>query len=371
MRDNEAPPLVDEVRLGMVSGVGPRIRQGLMAAFGDASAALSASPAELQRVDGIGPKLAKRIASARSEIDAESELTAAAESGVRVLTQQDPAYPRGLREIHDPPGVLYASGSVVPEDGIAVAIVGTRHATRYGLKQAERFADGLARRGVTVVSGLARGIDGAAHRAALSAGGRTIAVLASGVLKVYPPEHEKLAGEIADNGAVVSEAAPRMPPIGGAFPQRNRIISGLSLGVLVVEAADRSGALITARHAADQGREVFALPGPVDSRLSRGCHSLIRDGAALVSDVDELLGELGPLFEGVTRPDGGETRSVAELSLNEVESRVLGAISESPTEMDTIVEQAGLPVHRVLATVSVLEMRRLVRRVSGSLVARV
>ena len=187
---------------------------------------------------------------------------------------------------------------------MAVAIVGTRHATRYGLAQAERLAGSLARTGFTVVSGLARGIDAAAHRGALAAGGRTIAVLASGLLEIYPPEHDKLADEVAASGYLVSESPPRMVPLSGAFPQRNRIISGLSLGTIVVEAADRSGALITARHAYEQGREVFAVPGPIDSRMSRGCHALIKDGAKLVESIDDVLAELGPLAENIQRDDG-------------------------------------------------------------------
>ena len=192
----------------------------------------------------------------------DAQLALVREHGLGVLLPGRADYPRLLSEIPDPPGVLFVRGAIEPADAMAVAIVGTRRATHYGKQQAERLAGGLARAGVTVVSGLARGIDAAAHRGALAAGGRTIAVLASGVLNLFPPEHEKLADEVAAHGAVVSEAAPTMPPLAGMFPQRNRIISGLSLGVIVVEAADRSGALITARHAMEQGREVFAVPGP-------------------------------------------------------------------------------------------------------------
>lgn len=362
--------LVAEVRLSMVKGVGPRLRQLLIAAFGDATSALASTSGQLQCVEGIGPKLAQRLAAARDEIDAEAELSFAAEHGVRVLTQADEEYPRSLRETHDPPGVLFVRGELVPQDQLAVAMVGARHATRYGLAQAERFATGLAAAGVTVVSGLARGIDGAAHRATLATGGRTIAVLASGVQNIYPPEHGDLAEQIASSGAVISEAPPRMPPIAGAFPQRNRIISGLSLGVLVIEAANRSGALITAHHAGEQGRDVFALPGPADSRQSAGCHALIRDGALLVTSVDQLLEELGPAVEPIPQADGGTIHRPCELSLNDVESRVLNAIDVNPTEIDTLVAATSLPVHRVLATISVLEMRRLVRRVSGTLIAR-
>jgi len=230
----------------------------------------------------------------------------------------------------------------------------------------------LARAGITVISGLARGIDGASHRGALSAGGRTLAVLASGVLNVYPPEHIPLAHEIVESGgALLSEQPPKMEPLAGMFPQRNRIISGLSMGVVVVEAAQQSGALITARHAMEQGREVFAVPGQVDQRHSRGCHQLIRDGAKLVETVDDILDELGPLVEAVPRNDGRTIRHPAELKLNEIEQQVLQAIDTSPTMIDNLAIKCHLPIHRILSTISVLEMRRLIRRVSGNQVMRV
>jgi DNA processing protein len=365
-----ASELVDSVRLSLVSGVGPLLRQALLERFATPTAVLAASKDELQYVDGIGPKIAARIVAARDEIDAEAELATAAEHGIEVLTEASDAYPRPLRRIHDPPGVLFRRGIAAPQDEMAVAIVGTRHATRYGIAQAERLAASLARTGFTVVSGLARGIDAAAHRGALEAGGRTIAVLASGLLEIYPPEHEKLAGEVAACGYLLSESPPHMVPLSGAFPQRNRIISGLTLGTIVVEAADRSGALITARHAYEQGREVFAVPGPVDSRMSRGCHALIKDGAKLVESIDDILAELGPLADNIQRDDGTLLTRPAELTLNEIEQQVLGAIEGAPTSVDAVAQLSGLPIHRVLSTISVLEMRRLVRRVSGTQVVR-
>lgn len=363
--------LLAEVCLSLVRGVGPRLRENLQAAFGDAEQILAQPAERLTGVEGVGATLAGRIASAREEIDAQSELDRAARHGIAIVLRDSDSYPRALREIPDPPPLLFVRGELLPTDQLAVAIVGSRHATRYGFDQAERLAAALARAGVTVVSGMARGIDTAVHRGALGAGGRTIAVLANGLLKPYPPENAELSLEIARQGAVLSEAPLLRPPMSGAFPQRNRIISGVSLGVLVVEAADRSGSLITARHAYEQGREVFAVPGPVDSRLSKGCHKLIQDGAKLVATVDDVLEELGPLVEGVPRPGGGQLRSVAELNLNDVEQSVLQAIGAAPTQMDHVVQQSGVPVHRVLSTLSVLEVRGLVRRVSGSLVARV
>jgi DNA processing protein len=366
-----AGELVDSVRLSLVSGVGPLLRKALLERFGSPAAILAAAKDELQVVEGIGPKIAARIVAARDEIDAEFELQLAAEHCIDVLADSDADYPRPLRQIHDPPGVLFRRGQANPQDELAVAIVGTRHATRYGLAQAERLAGSLARTGFTVVSGLARGIDAAAHRGALSAGGRTIAVLASGLLEIYPPEHKGLADEVAASGYLLSEAPPRMVPISGAFPQRNRVISGLSLGTIVVEAPERSGALITARHAYEQGREVFAVPGPIDSRMSRGCHALIKDGAKLVESIDDVLAELGPLAEKIERDDGTTLERPAELTLNEIEHQVLAAIDSAPTSVDTIAAASGLAIHRVLSTVSVLEMRRLIRRTSGTQVVRV
>jgi DNA processing protein len=365
-----ADELVENVRLSLVSGVGPLLRKALLERFGTSAAVLAANRDELQVVDGIGPKIAARIVAAKEEVDAEGELALASENGIDILTEASADYPRPLRQIHDPPGVLFRRGQPNAQDEMAVAIVGTRHATRYGIAQAERLAGSLARTGFTVISGLARGIDAAAHRGALEAGGRTIAVLASGLLEIYPPEHEKLADEVAAGGYLVSESPPRMAPLSGAFPQRNRIISGLSLGTIVIEAAERSGALITARHAYEQGREVFAVPGPVDSRMSRGCHALIKDGAKLVESIDDILAELRPLAEGIERDDGTVLASPAELTLNEIEQQVLNAIDGSPTSVNTVAAAAGMPIHRVLSTISVLEMRRLVKRVSGTQVVR-
>ncbi len=371
---SEAP--VDEalaatLRLALVSGVGPRTRRALLERFGSSEAVLAASPGTLREVHGVGPKLVGKIVAARSEVDAEGVIALCRRRGIAIVTDAEPAYPRLLSEIDDPPGVLFLRGEVRQQDEVAVAIVGTRHATLYGRTQAERLAAGLARAGVTIVSGLARGIDAAAHHGALAAGGRTIAVLANGVLNVYPPEHVELAAAVAAQGALVSEAPPEAEPLAGAFPQRNRLISGLSLGVIVVEAADRSGALITAQHAMEQGREVFAVPGRVDDRTSRGCHRLIRDGAKLVESPDDVLDELGPLVKPAQRDDGRTVHHPAELLLNESEQAVLDAIGREPTGVDHIVNATGLAVPRVLSTLSVLEMRRLVRRVTGTTVARV
>ena len=363
--------LVHELRLSLVSGVGPRMRRLLLDRFGSPRAVLEAAPSELRSVPGVGPKLMEKIVAADREINAEEEIELCRQHGIAILTDSSPEYPRALREIPDPPAVLFVRGRLKPEDGLAIAMVGTRHGTPYGLRQAERLAGSLARSGLTIISGLARGIDAAAHRGALAAGGRTLAVLASGVLSIYPPEHEELAEQVIAQGALLSEAPPRAAPRSGTFPQRNRIISGLALGAIIIEAGDRSGALITARHAMEQGREVFALPGRVEDRTSRGCHRLIRDGAKLIETADDVLEELGPLVAAVPRDDGQVIHHPAELLLNELEQQVLSAIHGDATSIDEIIAETGLPVQQVLSTVSVLEMRHLIRRLSGTMVARI
>ncbi|MCG8586184.1 MAG: DNA-processing protein DprA [Pirellulales bacterium] len=362
---------IDTLRLALVPGVGPRLRQALLERFETPSRVLAAAPSDLRAVQGIGPKLANSIVAASDSTEAEAQIELCAANDVTILVADDLAYPRALKEIHDPPAVLFVRGELTSDDALATAIVGSRHATQYGKTQAERLGGSLARAGLTVVSGLARGVDAAAHRGALAAGGRTIAVLGSGVLNIYPPEHVELADEICERGAVISEMPPTFAPIGGSFPQRNRIITGLSLGLIVVEAAERSGALISARHAMEQGREVFAVPGRIDSRMSRGCHQLLRDGACLVESVDDVLESLGPLVEPMQQADGTEVHHPAELQLNEVERAILSAIDTEPTPVDTIATTTGLPVHQVLSTLSVLEMRHLIRRPSGSSVVRV
>jgi DNA processing protein len=362
-----------ELLLALTPGIGPRLRKSLLDHFGSAAAVVNAAPSELRDVPGIGQKLSRSIVTSRTEVDVEGEIQDCRDNGVSILVESQAGYPESIRTIPDPPGVLFVRGEIRPTDAIAVAIVGTRHATQYGLAQAERLASGLVRCGYVIVSGLARGIDAAAHRGAIKAGGRTIAVLGSGVLNIYPPEHVSLAEEIVKHGALVGENPPRSPPLSGAFPQRNRIITGLSLGVIVVEASERSGALISARHAMEQGREVFALPGRVDSRASRGCHRLLRDGAKLVETVDDVLEELGPLATPTPiagDEDAAPVRHPAELNLNEPEKGVLAVISDEPQTIDDVIAASGLPVSNVLSTISVLEMRRMIRRVGGNRVMR-
>lgn len=361
--------LAAEVRMSLISGIGPRLRHTLLDAFGSAQAVLAARRDQLQRVRGVGPKLCDAILSSAADIDVDAEIELCRTHNITILRDTDESWPRMLDQIHDPPGVLFLQGELQARDMIGIGVVGTRHATSYGLGQAERLAMGLVQAGLTVTSGLARGIDTAAHRAAIRAGGRTIAIIGSGLLKLYPPENDKLAAQIAEHGAVISEAPPRRQPMSGAFPQRNRLISGLTLGVLVVEAPLRSGAMITARHAMEQGREVFAVPGPSGSRTSAGCHALIRDGAKLVDSVEDIVEELGPLIEPM-QTDGHTVRRPAELSLNDIERKVLDTIEATGTSIDEIIQLSELPAHRVLSTISVLEVRQLISRVGGNRVVR-
>ena len=237
------------IRLTMVAGVGPLTSQALLTHFQSASRVLAATRMELRDVDGVGPKLAGKIAQANQELDAEAELALCRGMDVRVLARRDPEYPSSLEDIPDPPSLLYIKGKLEPRDQLAIAVVGSRNCTPYGARIAERLGTALARTGFTVVSGLARGIDAAAHRGAIKAGGRSVAVLANGLASVYPPEHEDLARSVIEAGALLSEMPMRQGPLANLFTQRNRIISGLALGVVVVEATPRSGSLSTARHA--------------------------------------------------------------------------------------------------------------------------
>jgi DNA processing protein len=365
----EREELIAALTLAMLPGVGPQLQQALLNRFGSAREALAASRATLRTVPGLGEQVGARIAAANPDM-AREEIALCQSHEIDILLASDTRLPRQLQEIACPPALLFARGDVTQRDALSIAIVGTRHATTYGRRIARRLASSLASAGLTIVSGLARGIDAAAHEGALEAGGRTLAVLAGGLHHVYPTEHKELAFDISQQGALLSEFPCDWPIQRGAFPRRNRIITGLSLGVIVVEAGERSGALISARHAMEQDREVFAVPGPVDSRASRGCHALLRDGAVLVESADDVFEALGPLAEITHRATGEEVHHPAELQLNEQEQQVLACIASHPTGIDEITVASGLPIQRVLATVSVLETRRLVRRISGQQLVR-
>jgi len=353
------------IALNLVGTIGGMKMAALMERFGSARDSLHASGSALRDVVGIGPVTAERIAAVRDGKLLTEELTKASKLGVTILTLLDPEYPERLRTIDYPPPVLYVRGAILPCDELSLAVVGSRRGTTYGRRVARHLAGEAAGAGFTVVSGMARGVDSEAHRGALQRGGRTLAVLGCGVDVAYPPENAKLADEIAGNGALVSERSLGTRPFGQNFPARNRIISGLALGVVVVEAGERSGALITARFAADQGREVFAVPGDIANPLSRGTHRLIKDGARLVEGMDDILDELGidPSRLGRQGATGGACLPVAE-------KRVLEALGFSPTSADDIVHETGLAPQDVAAALGSLELRGLVERSFGGYVRR-
>jgi len=356
--------LVDLVSLNMTLGVGAIVFRNLNSHFGSARAILEASENELRRVEGVSEAVAGAIVENRGR--GEEELDLAEKSGVKVIPHNSPEYPRNLQEIYDPPLVLYVRGELAPADVLAVAVIGARRCSHYGRGQAERIAGALGRIGVTVVSGLAQGIDTAAHNGALKGGGRTLAVLGNGLCDIYPKQNQKLAEKIAENGAVISEFPMRTRVDARHFPQRNRVISGLSLGVMVVEASRRSGTLITAQWALEQGREVFALPGRVDSPTSFGTHELIQKGAKLVTGPDDVLEELGPLADLVETGDGKEPVSDPRaLTLNSREKEIYQVLSHEPMHLDEIARSTGLPVSVVMSTLTILEIKRLVRQLSG------
>ncbi|MBM83146.1 MAG: DNA-protecting protein DprA [Planctomycetaceae bacterium] len=363
--------LLDILTLNLVPGIGPRTNELLLEYFQSPSKILAATQKELEQVPGVGPKLAASIINAKQTDKAEIELRRCQENGFSLLPRDSEAFPKHLLEIPDAPNLLYCRGHLQPRDELAVAIVGSRRCTHYGRQQAEMFAAALARAGLTIVSGLARGIDACAHRGALSAFGRTIAVTATGLCEIYPPEHKQLAQEVAANGAIVTEGRLDQKPSAGLFPQRNRIISGMSLGVIVVEATRNSGALHTARHAMEQGREVMAIPGRVDQLTSEGCHDLIRDGATLITCPDDVLKSLGPLVEPVETAGGNETvHSPRELTLNDREREILNLVTTEPQHIDEILRASDIEPARVLSTLTVLEMKRMIRRLPGGSLVR-
>lgn len=362
--------LIDVLRLNLVPGLGPRTYQHLLEQFGSPRGILNATVSQLQQVKNVGPKLAMSMVTHGTEAAAKEELSKAQAAGISLLVRGTPSYPDSLARIPDPPTVLYCRGSLVEADALAVAVVGSRHCTQYGRQQANRLAQGLARMGITIVSGLARGIDAEAHRGALEAGGRTIAVCATGMNTVYPPEHVELADEVAKQGCLLTESPMDQQPKSGLFPQRNRIISGLSLGVVLIEAGRGSGALHTARHAMEQNRENFALPGRVDSEASLGCLDLIRDGATLIRGVEDVLEALGPLVAPVRRTEKEVVRQPVELALSDQERLILNLVSAESTAVDDVIRQAAIEASRVLSTLTVLEMKRLVKRLPGGFVVR-
>ncbi|HEV3439344.1 MAG TPA: DNA-processing protein DprA [Gemmata sp.] len=376
--------VTDHLALALVPGLGPKLTAALLARFGSAGNALRATPAELREIPHIGDTLASALAQAFRTVNTASEIELLQKHGVRPVPLGFADYPPPLARVPAPPPLLYFRGDWKTEDANAVGIVGSRSCTSYGLKAAGQLARGLVRAGFTVVSGLARGIDASAHRGALEGGGRTIAVLAGGLSKIYPPEHKELAEEIAANrGCLITETSMRMDPQPGMFPARNRIISGLSRAIIVVEANARSGALITAQHAAEQGREVYALPGPVDSPASAGCLQLIRNGARLVRSADDVIEDLQGLRVDRRQETGDnrqetESRTVAREERPAPEIAIPPVPELSPTEQrvfdvlatrrhaDELARELGLAVGELSRTLMLLELKKLVRRLPGN-----
>ena len=393
MFSNETKSLI---HLNLIQGVGPKTVQVLFELFGSAEQALNATQAELEKRENLSPAIRELLIRKQVKIPLEKELELIEQYGCQVITQDDAAYPPLLKEIADAPLMLYVKGELKPEDALSISCVGSRSAKDYGRQVSHRFSYQLAQRGVTVVSGLARGIDTNAHRGALDAGGRTIAVMGNGLSLIYPASNDKLAEEIMQAGALISEFPMGMQPMGKNFPRRNRIISGMTLGTIVVEASNRSGALITARHALEQGREVFAVPGPIFSELSTGTHKLIREGAGLVHSVEELLEALPqharnmlstsmsmsmPLDTPITDAPSSteaEPRRRASSSvptspepaapppeLTDDEETVFQAIEAPSTHIDVIVQTTQMPVGKVSSVLLMLELKGVVQQLPG------
>jgi len=371
MKQNSYSPVMDArealVALNLIEGVGPiRVRQ-LLEHFGEAPAILSAPRQALLRVRGIGEDTAAAIAG-WEQAQLTAELKRIEDFGCRIVIQSDPEYPELLKQIYDPPVVLYVKGKLRPKDKNSIAMVGSRMTTHYGMEVARKLAYQLAYLGVTVVSGGARGIDSAGHQGALSGKGRTIAILGTGINLVTPPENVKLFEQIAANGAVVTQFPFNRPGDKQSFPIRNRIVAGMTLGTVVVEANLTSGALITANFATEYGRQVFAVPGRIDSPRSKGCHDLIKKGAKLCEDAEDILSEFEYLFPATNRPPSPAVTGVLPaLELSENEQRVYDTLDHEECNVDEVIRKSSLPASAVSVALLSLEMKRLIKQLPGKL----
>ena len=362
------------LRLHLAEAVGPVLLTRLIDRFGTIDAILSASLNDLMGVEGIGRRRSEAIFRARGDDSVDREVEKAWEANTRIICWEDKDYPKQLRYCDDPPICLYVKGHLQPQDAVSVAIVGSRKCSRYGYEQARRFGGLLGGAGLTVISGLARGIDGYAHEGALIARGRTLAVLGCGVDVIYPPEHEKLADSIIESGALISEAPMGSAPSADAFPRRNRIIAGMSLGTIVIEASKRSGALITARLAAEYNREVFALPGRVDVPTAVGPNDLIRKGAAkLVASLEDILDELGETGKVMANAVGGMEGKTREnnhdatyQTLNSSECKIVDYLGDKECGIDEIALSTELPIATVTACLTTLQLKGLVVALPGA-----
>jgi DNA processing protein len=375
--------------LRQIAGVGPVLYKRLIEAFQTPDMVFHADAEALLEVEGISESVAEKIATFTNWDAAKREVDQMEKQGVRLVVLSDPDYPALLRSIYDPPPLLYLKGAALASDTALIAVVGARKITTYGQSVAERIGGGLARVGMVVVSGFAKGIDAVAHRAALSEGGRTIAVLGSGVDCLYPKEHRKLYDAIIEKGSILSEFAMGTEPEPHHFPQRNRIISGLSLGTVVIEASQKSGSLITARHALEQGREVFAVPGSIFSETSSGTHQLIRSGAKLVETVNDILEELSPQLKGVSsesaRPENAvsgtrqadrnpEAPSYSNpglpVVLGQEEEQLYALLSAAPKHIDAIIEESTWETAAVSYRLLELELKGAIRQMAGQFYVR-
>ena len=359
------------IALNMVEHVGPvRVRQ-LLEHFGEAPSILGASRSQLLQVRGIGEEVADSIAGWEKNIDLNGELKRIQDYGCHILTQDDEHYPELLKQIYDPPIVLYVKGELTAKDKNSVAMVGSRMTTHYGIEIARKLAYQLAYIGVTVVSGGARGIDTAAHQGVLSAKGRTIAVLGTGINIIFPTENAELFQRISESGAVITQFPFNRKADKQSFPIRNRIVAGMTMGTVVVEANLTSGALITANMAVEYGRQVFAVPGRIDSPRSKGCHELIKKGAKLCEGAEDILSEFEYLFPTSNRPAGAsETGMLPSISLSETEQKIYDALSKEESSTDEVIRRCGLPSSTVSVALLGLEMKRLIRQLPGKMFVR-
>lgn len=349
--------------LGLIPEVGSATFYRLVQELGSAQAVLSAGEEALTRVPGISPQIAQTIASFPWQDALQRELRVVETRGLRLIRFGDEGYPELLAAVHGPPPILYLRGTLRPEDRVAVAIVGSRRASPYGSAVAEEISAALAQRGVTIVSGMARGIDAAAHRGALRAGGRTIAVLGCGLGVTYPPEHGELADQIAAQGALLSEFSIFTPPKPNHFPRRNRIISGLARGVVVVEAGLESGALITANDALEQGRDVFAVPGQVTSRLSQGCHQLIKAGAKLTEGWEDIWEEIEP--QTAVPAQIGLDLAAVRSPLEPEETLIVDTLEAGPMQIDDLIDQTRLPAGQMASLLLSLMLKGMIEELPG------
>lgn len=349
--------------LGLIPEVGAATFHRLVQGLGSAEAVLTAKAGALEQVPGISQQVARAVVSFPWRDALDRELRVIETRGLGLIRFGDEGYPELLAAIHSPPPILYVRGTIEPKDRVAVAIVGSRQASQYGSAMAEQISGELAERGVTIVSGMARGIDAAAHRSALRAAGRTIAVLGCGLGVTYPPEHAELADQIADQGALISEFPIFTPPKPGHFPQRNRIISGLARGVVVIEAGLKSGAMITANYALEQGREVFAVPGQVTSRSSRGCHQLIKMGAKLTEGWEDIWEEI----ELQEAPGVQVVRDLTPVSrsLAQEEILIIDALEAGPMQIDDLIGRTRLPAGQMASLLLSLMLKGMIEELPG------